>query len=132
MNWSDVWKLPLKLDDFGFYVWDANDKMALMFYENEEYDDDVDFAPIAQRIRSQMISQINGESYFAPFTGLRYEKGEFINNDGDNVLCVRGFGHLTGVGGLNLNDEEASRIQDEFGQYIIEKLHDSKTTETTL
>lgn len=43
----------------------------------------------------------------------------------DNIhLCdVRGFGHLTGTGGLHLSDKLACEIQDGWGRQIAEALN---------
>ena len=38
-------------------------------------------------------------------------------------MLIRGWGHLIGTGGLHLNDEDAAKIQDDFGQYIIDTLN---------
>lgn len=37
-------------------------------------------------------------------------------------LTIRGWGRLTGVGGMNLDSEIASKLQDDFMNYIIEQL----------
>lgn len=52
-----------------------------------------------------------------------YKNGEiFEKESGKMILYLRGWGYLTGIGGLNLSGEEAATIQDEFGAYIVEKL----------
>lgn len=43
-----------------------------------------------------------------------------VNNK--RILMVRGWGYLTGIGGLNLNPQEASKIQDDFLQWTFETL----------
>lgn len=37
-------------------------------------------------------------------------------------MLIRGWGHLTGCGALNLPDHEAAKIQDDFGEWIVKKL----------
>lgn len=37
-------------------------------------------------------------------------------------MRIRGWGHLTGCGALNLPPEEAIEIQDDFGEWIVKKL----------
>lgn len=40
-----------------------------------------------------------------------------------NLLLVRGWGHLIGVGGYNLSAEKAAEIQNEFNNYVVEQLN---------
>lgn len=44
------------------------------------------------------------------------EKGSHL------VADIRGWGHLTGPGGLNLTDEVAAKFQDKVGRYIVEAI----------
>ena len=40
-----------------------------------------------------------------------------------NLLCdVRGWGRLTGGGAMRLSDDEAAKIQDEYGEHIAKVL----------
>jgi len=39
------------------------------------------------------------------------------------VFCVRGWGHLTGTGGLRLPEKGAAKIQDDFIAYILKRLN---------
>ena len=39
--------------------------------------------------------------------------------NGDLLLVVRGWGYLTGTGGLNLGEKEAAKIQDDFAQHVV-------------
>ncbi len=39
------------------------------------------------------------------------------------VFSVRGWGHLTGIGGLHLPENGAARIQDDFIAYILKRLN---------
>lgn len=41
-------------------------------------------------------------------------------------MLVRGWGYLIGTGGLNLSAEEATKIQDDFGNWIVETLSKKK------
>jgi len=45
-----------------------------------------------------------------------------VIEDGVPFISIRGWGHLTGVGGLNLSDDLAKEIQDDLGNYIVERL----------
>lgn len=39
------------------------------------------------------------------------------------VLDIRGWGYLTGKASLNLSDEDATNIQDQFGYWVANKLN---------
>lgn len=122
MNWSDVWKGKFQMGSYGTYVWNE-DSMVLMFLTPNLV------------LRQEILGVLNGGEYKGK-RRFAYLKQYIISDEPrELVLMIRGWGHLTGVGGLNLTPEEAARIQDEFGSYIIDKLnksYDSKTTETTL
>lgn len=48
-------------------------------------------------------------------------EGQFIQSKGlvvDNICRLRGWGHLTGGGALNLSHEEAVALQDALGSLI--------------
>lgn len=56
--------------------------------------------------------------------------------DGEILMVARGWGHLTGIEALNLSSKEAMIIQNEFTEYILNKLKNatiktSSTNETT-
>lgn len=58
---------------------------------------------------------------------LRYQPDNstiYVDIDGEDkeFIIVRGWGNLTGTGGLNLPEKEAAEIQDAFGNYIVESL----------
>lgn len=51
------------------------------------------------------------------------EKDEIIIKiDGNPVLLARGWGHLRGVGALNLPEDVAVKVQDDFIHWAISKL----------
>ncbi len=53
---------------------------------------------------------------------VKYNKDGYVSIDGINIMVLRGWGHLTGRGALNLSPEEAIEIQDDFGEWIVKKL----------
>lgn len=52
---------------------------------------------------------------------VRYDKG-IVSINRANIIRIRGWGHLTGCGALNLPSEKAAKIQDDFGEWIVKKL----------
>jgi hypothetical protein len=108
-SWEDVYKLPLKLDEYGNqYVWCDNDVMAITFDS------------LTDNERDECVKAINGKSNFK-INNLSYKDSDFYQNS-EYIFCVRGWGHLTGIGGLNLSAKKALKIQDGFVNYIFEKL----------
>ena len=122
-NWTEYYKLPLHLDDHGSYAWDANGNMALSSFDLV-YDENGDFTPGEKERINHIIGIINGEcptDYETKWTvgddvTEIYYKGKF-------QFLVRGWGYLTGYGGLNLPEDLAAKIQDEFIAYILGRLN---------
>ena len=124
-NWTECYKLPLHLDDYCLYAWDVDGNMALSSFDLV-YDENGDFASGEKERISHIIDIINGEcptDYEAKWTAGDdvteiYYKGKF-------QFLVRGWGHLTGCGGLNLPEDLAAKMQDGFIAYILDKLNGS-------
>lgn len=118
MNWQDVYKLPLKVEKYcPIITWTADNQRAFDWCI-----DDVSFEK-----QQEIIDVINGTKQHQ-FKHKFYRKDIEIYSDnpifeGKPILLIRGWGYLTGIGGLHLSDEEAIKIQDEFGDYIIEQLN---------
>lgn len=104
-------KLPFRLDNFGDYVFDTNERMVFTFAEDVE-------------VQKDLVKKINGEDVNIDVElNLLYEPSlAVILNGIDLFIDIRGWGYLTGTGGLNLPDEQAQKIQDDLAEYIIEKL----------
>lgn len=123
IRWEDVWEMPLHLDCCDSYAYSQNDVMALTFEADTEYQ-----IKNARRI----VAIINGKA--KPNTGEEWVvRGvDFFTQDANYeeqaegwnyVFCVRGWGHLTGTGGLRLPEKGAARIQDDFIAYILKRLN---------
>ena len=122
-NWTECYRLPLHLDDYGSFAWDANGNMALSSFDLV-YDENGDFAYGEKERINHIIDIINGEcptDYETKWTvgddvTEIYYKGKF-------QFLVRGWGYLTGCGGLNLPKDLAAKMQDGFIAYILNKLN---------
>lgn len=114
-SWKDIYRLPLKTDEFGWhYVFSDNGVMAMTF----------DFDIKDEKLVDGIVGCLNGKH------GNTVRPGEW-NTKGCDVYCgdgfvfsVRGWGHLTGCGGLNLPHGKAVEIQDGFVEYILGKLNE--------
>lgn len=109
-NWTDVYKLPLHIDKYGGYIWDENENMVAQF---TSYQNKVDY--------SYIIDILNGDKDDNLDFIFNPVKQTFSHN-GNPFLLIRGWGGLTGRGGLNLSQEEAVNIQDGFAEFILTKL----------
>lgn len=78
--------------------------------------------------KEKIIAVINGddrklniklELSYSPEDGWIYAVHEGIKKQ---FILIRGWGMLTGIGGLNLDDETASKLQDEFANHIVNVL----------
>lgn len=107
LKWTDIWHLPLNYDGMS-YAWGKNNTMALMFgnLTNEDI--------------YKIVETINGNEN-AKIENITYENGEFLIN-GQMAFIVRGWGHLTGIGGRNLPSEVAAKLQNDFANHILNKL----------
>ena len=111
LTFQEVYKLPLQVDKYcPDYIYASNEVMALTMYNDEDND-------------SFLISDIINGSVSSTFNNkITYDKNNaIILFDEKPKIMIRGWGHLTGNGGLNLSEEEAIKIQDDFAEYIIKK-----------
>lgn len=104
----DIYKPPFTA--YSLYIFSDNDVMALMGSDE-----------VAEETVSKLADILNGKVKPNKVNDYEYVNGEIWCN-GILMFIVRGWGHLTGSAGLNLSDTEASKVQDEFGRWIIEKL----------
>lgn len=117
MTFKEVYKFPLKGDEYcDIITWTADKQRA--------FDWRVD---ISLEKQQELIDVINGTKQ-PQFKYKFYRDGIEIYSEnpifkGEPILIIRGWGYLTGIGGLYLPQEEAIQIQDEFGDYIVEQLN---------
>lgn len=122
-NWTECYRLPLHFSDYCLYAWDADGNTALSSF-NLVYDSHGDLTTDEKQRVTHILDIINGEcptDYEAKWTA----GDDTTENDGKFQFLVRGWGHLTGCGGLNLPEELAAKIQDGFIAYILGKLNGS-------
>ncbi len=112
-NFRKYYKFPLKVDDMGVYIRTTDYKMALMFTVGLN-DDTI----------HNIVDKLNGESNKSVAYPLWHiKRGTEIWYDDTKVMIIRGWGMLHGNGCYNLPEEEAIKIQDEFGKYVIDVLN---------
>jgi hypothetical protein len=120
---KDYYKFPLKMWDFmEIKVFTDDNQMAFDWMIN---------AP--RELKEMFVNIINGcetTNYkvlkeFKHENGVIYCKLALGKNEGREFpFCrIRGWGHLVGVGGYNLDPDEAAVIQDAFAEYCVNKLN---------
>lgn len=123
-DWTKCYKLPLHLDDYCVYAWDADDGTALSGF-NLKYDENGNYLPGERKRIKHIIDIINGDcpsDFDSKWDLSNYDPCE-ITYKGEPQFLVRGWGHLTGCGGLNLPEKLASEMQDGFIDYILDRLN---------
>lgn len=110
------YKFPFKLDESSTFVMDNNGEHLFDF--NDE---------IRTVFQMKYLRVINGEEKFNFNRTFSYDpKTQIISNlEGLNIIQIRGWGGLTGIGGFNLPAEEATHVQDALGYYIANKLNET-------
>lgn len=116
-TFKEVYSFPFELEKVSGWVFDRNREHAFEFSDS--------LRTIHQKI---YLSIINGEEKIKLPTSFTYDASRqtVFNKQGHPVISIRGYGYLTGVGGLRLSHEEANHIQDSLGNYIVEKLNGKK------
>lgn len=78
---------------------------------------------IANHLKEALLNALNGkQDGWSPSGKFTLYKG-YIYYNNKKILCVRGWGRLTGVGGYNLPQEKAVEIQDAFAEYCVKALN---------
>lgn len=108
LKWEDVYNLPLEL--IGGYCYSKNNTMSLTF----------DYNVLSKEQMKRITDCINGD-IDEKISNLTKDGCDFFIN-GTYVFCVRGWGKLTGAGGLNLAEDKAILIQDGFIDFVFNKL----------
>lgn len=91
-----------------------------------------DFVNITETKKRKIINILNGGretlKKFNPNL-LKNTYDSFITYKGERFISIRGWGKLTGVGGCNLEEEIACKVQDDFADWIIQKIKYSQAYE---
>lgn len=120
MEHYDVFKGPFKADECCCYIW-CNGGTQMCFDVMDGRD-----AALGKRIAA-CLNDEPGAQYFDN-VGVSAD-GQYICDGHSPLLCLRGWGYLTGTGGLNLPAKEARRIQDEFVQWAADRLQEQGKVE---
>jgi len=123
MNFKEAFQFPLKA--YHGKVFSNDNRMAFDF-AHQFLCHDEPFVKLSIESQERIVELINGiGSKPKTVLDLSYENGSIyvtIDSVKKVMLVMRGWGYLTGIGGLRLDVEAAVKIQDEFAEYIITKL----------
>lgn len=126
MDFKEAYKLPLKMQH-GM-VFTANGQRAFDFTYAWRREDGYF---VNEATQEAIIDLINGrKGRFSEDLKLSYKDSYIytsITGEPKEFISIRGWGMLTGTGGLRLPDEEAVKIQDDFAMYIIDALSSQRS-----
>ena len=129
VDYNKVWVRPFKFDDCS-YVWDKNNVMVFTFEDDILVKNGEDGKPVWNSEPGYRFAALLNEAPgIEKFSGLEIKDGCDLYMDGKLIGYFRGWGHLTGTGGLNLSEKEAAEIQDEFIADCLSKLQECKNGE---
>lgn len=114
-SWKNVWKGPFRYDHYG-YVWSYDNVMVFTVDDLTEEND-----KWMQDFCNNMAKALNNEEC-EKYPGLHIKDGVDLYQYDNLIGYFRGWGHLTGTGGLNLSDKEAIELQDQMIQVVLERI----------
>lgn len=136
LKFKDYYKFPLKWnEDFSVRVFTQDHGMAFdfmmpMFIKSMYPNGSV----LRKEDQRKIVDCINGDgSSFSDKTEVKYnpDNTTILAKDSEGVfreiIIVRGWGNLTGVGGHNLPQDQAIEVQNAFANYIVGKLNNTKS-----
>ena len=123
MKFKEIYSFPLKLDVFGDIVLTSDNERAFDFFEDMPEEGYI----LSNELQHSLIGCLNNENVHFLIKDASYiykDASIYIVIDNKPLLfiVIRGWGYLTSTGRLQLPLEKAKQIQDEFAQFIIDKL----------
>lgn len=120
LSFKDVYEFPLELH-FDMKAMTPKYEMAFDFipsFLSKTYKS----MQISTEAKEKIIRIVNGADEKLKNTFELTFEDDAIKANGLILILLRGWGHLTGAGGLGLPPDEALRLQTELGEYILERL----------
>lgn len=75
-----------------------------------------------EKFLQKVCDILNGDSNEKAKVEKIYYNPPYIYFNENKVFLIRGWGYLTGCGGLKLDPEIAEKIQDNFAEWVVSKL----------
>ena len=114
-------------DDFSD-VYDFDGNLVFQFADNSTLLKN--FYPFDSIKKRAIVELIKSNKFIHNFIKLNFDSSLFsvqnahILYDNKDFIIVRGWGHLTGIGGLNLSENNAKEIQDKLINHILKCFKD--------
>lgn len=120
MDFKDIFKPPFSTDDYGIYMFDANNNICLDYNPATTYN---------ETIIHQIAKILNGEDTLFSYninkaTVTKNTTDCFIMFENGDVITVRSWGYLTGV--KHLSNKDAAKVQDDFLDWVVNKIKESQ------
>lgn len=107
IDFKEVWKAPFRND--GLYIWSFNNVMTATNIAGKK----------GKKVLQDICDALNGGK-ISGYKDIEVDGCELTING--CLIRIRGWGYLIGIGGLRLKPEEAVKVQDEFINYIVDKI----------
>jgi len=103
---------PFYMTEYGRQVYDAKNNFVFEFEKG-----------VSKDLQKETIFSLNALNQ-EPISNLKLSVLDAVEilNDGQKFICIRGWGNLTGTGGYHFSQEKAAKIQDDFRDWIIDKI----------
>lgn len=114
LTFKDLYEFPFHQAKYGSWVYDAKGNFIFQFQSGGIGD------------KEKIINILNGELEEYNRQDIRGGDGLIeISSKGEwrELILIRGWGNLTGIGAHNLDGDYAAKIQDSLQEYIVEKLN---------
>ena len=117
MTWKEVYQLPLQWKEIGGINVMSKNRVTALTFRFDYYNTS------KQQIIENIVAKLNGD------TTIKFDSKFTLHNNirvfynGELMFMIRGWGYLTGIGTLNLPEDEAAKIQDDFAKFVIETLN---------
>lgn len=125
MNNLQFYIQPFHQAKYGSWVYDGKTNFVFQFDEVTKYDEKGNYLDGIKELRQEVILSLNSINH-EPVNGLKLSVNENdpteILNNGLVFITIRGWGNLTGIGANNFSEDKATKIQDDFRDWIIYKL----------
>ena len=109
---QNIFKPPFHTDSYRIYIFDTDNDMCFNILIEDEF------------LCYDILDAMNDKKIDKKYDNVRIDNDYLYINDVP-VLLVRGWGYLTGIGGLHLSNEEAIKVQKELLEYVKNKLEEN-------
>jgi len=109
---QNIFKPPFYIDEYRMYIFNSDYYICFNILTEDEF------------LCYDILDVMNNKKINKKYDNIRIDDEYLYINDLP-VLLVRGWGYLTGIGGLRMNNEEAIKAQKELLEYVKNKLEEN-------